>query len=49
MNKINIHRPLNGLNNLANTCYMNSTLQTLISITNLSDFFISNQYLNELD
>ena len=40
--------PLKGLSNVGLTCYMNSTLQCLLHIPELNDYFI-NKYLNEAD
>ncbi|PWW77439.1 UCH-domain-containing protein [Tuber magnatum] len=44
-------RPLGkcGLSNLGNTCYMNSALQCLRSVAELSGYFLSNKYAEELN
>jgi len=38
-----------GLSNLGNTCYMNSALQCLRSVEELSKYFLSGEYENELN
>ena len=38
-----------GLNNLGNSCYMNSSLQCLSHIKPLTNFFISNRYEDEIN
>jgi len=38
-----------GLYNLRNTCYMDSTLQCLSNIPQLRSFFVSDDYLNDLN
>ncbi|PUU81476.1 hypothetical protein B9Z19DRAFT_1062608 [Tuber borchii] len=38
-----------GLSNLGNTCYMNSALQCLRSVAELSNYFLSNKYTEELN
>ena len=40
--------PLCGLNNIGLTCYMNATLQCLLHVSELSDYFI-NQYKIDSD
>lgn len=38
-----------GLSNMGNTCYMNSALQCVRSVEELSKYFLSNEALNELN
>lgn len=40
---------LTGLNNLGNTCFMNSILQCLISTKTLSDYFLSGRYVSDIN
>ena len=40
---------LTGLENLGNTCYMNSALQCLIHTDLLKDYFISGDYMNDIN
>ena len=40
---------INGLLNLGNTCYLNSTLQLLFSIKELNSYFINKNFLEELN
>ena len=48
-NKVEDLMPLAGLDNLANTCYMNSILQVLISINEIRSFFTTNAYLQFME
>lgn len=40
---------INGFLNLGNTCYLNSTLQLLFSVQELKTYFISKNFLEELN
>ena len=44
-----IARGIAGLNNLGNTCYMNSALQCLLHVPALVRYFLSNQYQDDLN
>jgi ubiquitin carboxyl-terminal hydrolase 4/11/15 len=38
-----------GFSNIGNTCYMNASLQCLLSNTKLIEYFISNKFKNDLN
>lgn len=40
---------LAGLNNLGNTCFMNSALQCLSNTVQLTNYFLSNEYLGDVN
>lgn len=38
-----------GLNNLGNTCYLNTTLQCLKNLDNFTEYFVNDKYLEDLE
>lgn len=40
---------LAGLNNLGNTCFMNSALQCLSNTVQLTNYFLSNDYIRDIN
>ena len=38
-----------GLNNLGNTCFLNTCIQLISNINELNEHFISNKYIPELN
>eukprot|EP01034_Spumella_vulgaris_P035020 gene35020-43181_t len=47
--KSRIGRGVVGLDNLGNTCYLNSSLQALLHIDHLVDYFLSQSYLRDIN
>ncbi|KAJ6255067.1 ubiquitin carboxyl-terminal hydrolase 11 [Anaeramoeba flamelloides] len=48
-NKLNKYSGLVGLNNLGNTCFMNSSLQCLLNTIVIRDYFLTNKYSKEIN
>jgi len=46
---VSSRRGLCGLQNLGNTCFMNSGLQCLSNVKELTEYFLSDKYLKELN
>lgn len=42
-------RGVTGLRNLGNTCFMNSGLQCISHVTELTEYFLSNKYLQDIN
>ena len=38
-----------GLKNIGNTCYLNTSIQCLSNLTLLTEYFLSNKYINDLN
>ncbi|KAJ3425322.1 ubiquitin carboxyl-terminal hydrolase [Anaeramoeba flamelloides] len=48
-NQLNKYSGLVGLNNLGNTCFMNSSLQCLLNTIVIRDYFLTNKYSKEIN
>jgi ubiquitin C-terminal hydrolase len=38
-----------GLNNRGNTCYLNTSIQCLYNLPGLTEYFVTNNYVNDIN